>query len=212
MNSRFLLCLVCALSASSSAFAQDLQNSDDGYLAPKLVLGFGGEAEVDPEGPGSVEDDLELTYGLGLAYMHPLHQYFALGGQVIVASWQTEAGEEFNVDRSSYVDISLVPQLKYAVSEEVELYASIPIGLTLNFLGEDEDETAGTGVGFNLALMLGARFAIGESWGLLGEIGYQLHSFTHTVEVDVPVAGTVESDVDISLAQIGLNLGVWFAL
>jgi hypothetical protein len=212
MHARFALIFLCALALSSTALAQDLENSDDGYLAPKLVLGFGGEVEIDPEGPGSVDDDLELTYGLGAAYMAPLHQYFALGGQLIVASWQNEAGEEFDVDRSSYVDVSVVPQLKFPVSDSVELYASIPVGLTFNFLGEDEDVDAGTGVGFNLALMLGARFAIGESWGLLGEIGYAYHSFTHTVEVEVPVAGAVESDVDVSLGQIGLNLGVWFSL
>jgi hypothetical protein len=209
MHARFALILFCALATSSTAFAQDLQNSEDGYLAPKLVLGLGGEMEFDPEGPGSLEDDLELTYGFGLAYMHPLHQYFSLGGQVIVASWQTETGEELDTDRSTYLDVSLVPQLKYPVSDNVELYASIPLGLTFNFLGgeQDEDEEVGTGVGFNLALMLGARFALGDSWGLLAEVGYAIHSFTHTVEV-----GPVEGDVDISLGQIGLNIGAWFAL
>ena len=211
MHARFALIVFCALALSSTALAQDLQNSDDGYLAPKLVLGFGGEGELDFEAPvPSLEGDLELTYGLGVAYMQPLHQYFALGGQLIVASWQSEAGAEFDADRNMYADLSLVPQLKFAVADSVELYASIPIGLSVNSLGE-VDGDAGTGFGFNLALMLGARFAIGESWGLLGEVGYAYHSFTHTVEVDT-LAGTVDSDLDISLGQFGLNIGAWFAL
>lgn len=214
MHARFALILFCALAASSTAIAQDLENSDDGYLAPKLVLGLGGEGEIDIETPlGGVDPDfdLELTYGFGLAYMAPLHEYFALGGQLIVASWQPDYPEPADdVDRNSYVDLSLVPQLKVAVSDNVELYASLPLGLTLDFFGENEFGGAEieTGFGFNLALMLGARFAVGDSWGLLGEIGYVYHSFTHGTS-----AGDAEGpDLDISLGQIGLNLGVWFSL
>jgi hypothetical protein len=142
--------------------------------------------------------------------MSPLHQYFALGGQLIVASWAPEYPEEADVDRNSYIDLSLVPQLKVAVSNSVELYASLPLGLTFDFFGENEFGGAEieTGFGFNLALMLGARFAIGDSWGLLAELGYTYHSFTHGTS-----AGDEEGpDIDVSLGQIGLNLGAWFSL
>jgi hypothetical protein len=176
------------------------------------VLGLGGEGEFDIEGLGGFEpeSDLELTYGFGLAYMSSLHRHLVLGGQLIIASWQTEAFDDANLDRSSYVDLSLVPQLKYAVSNSVELYASLPLGLTFDFFGENEFGGAEieTGFGFNLALMLGARFAIGDSWGLLAELGYTYHSFTHGTS-----AGDEEGpDIDVSLGQIGLNLGAWFSL
>lgn len=207
----------CALAVSSTAFAQDLENSDDGYLAAKVMLGLGGKAELETEtniGGFRGSDDMEIGYGLGVAYMHPLHQYFALGGQLALFSWMTESMDTANADRNLLIDLSLVPQLKFAVSRSVELYASLPLGLTLNSFGEDDyggAEVTG-GLGFNLALMLGVRAALGDSWGLLGEVGYTYHAFTHTLEVDVPLGGTAESDFDISIGQIGLNVGVWFQL
>src|SRR5687767_9617205 len=77
--------LVCATSVSSTALAQNLETTDDGYLAAKLMLGFGGEAKLETEEiagvDASIDADMELSYGLGVAYMHPLHDYFALGGQ-----------------------------------------------------------------------------------------------------------------------------------
>jgi len=212
MHARYaLIALVvgCALAVSPTAFAQDLENSDDGHLAVKLMLGLGGEAELDVENDPvgfEPEDDMELGYGLGVAYMHPLHRFFALGGQLAIFSWTTDGLEEINADRNMLIDLSLVPQLKYAVSRSVELYASLPLGLTVDSWGEDEC------LGFNLALMLGVRGALGDSWGLLGEIGFVYHAFTHTVEAEAPVVGDIENDFDVSTGQIGLNVGVWFQL
>lgn len=219
MHARYSLIafvLGCASMFASAAFAQDLENSDDGHLDVKLMLGLGGEAELDVDndlGAGDSQDDMELGYGLGVAYMVPLHRYFALGGQLAVFSWTTERLDEANADRNMLIDLSLVPQLKYAVSRSVELYASLPLGLTIDAWGEDEFANAEVtgGLGFNLALMLGVRGAIGDSWGLLGELGYVYHAFSHTLEVDTPV-GTAENDFDISTGQIGLNAGVWFQL
>jgi len=219
MHARYsliMLVVCCALAVAPTAFAQDLENSDDGHLDVKLMLGVGGEAELDPEndlGGVDTSDDMELGYGLGVAYMVPLHQYFALGGQLAVFSWTTELLEEANADRNMLIDLSLVPQLKFAVSRSVELYASLPLGLTIDSWGENEFANAEItgGLGFNLALMLGVRGALGDSWGLLGEVGYVYHAFSHTLEVETPV-GDAENDFDVSTGQIGLNVGVWFQL
>lgn len=215
-TSLIALVLGCALALSSTVAAQDLDDTDDGHLAVKLMLGLGGEATLDVEndlGLVNPDDDMELGYGLGVAYMHPLHEYFALGGQLAVFSWTTELLEEGNADRNMLIDLSLVPQLKFAVSRSVELYASLPLGLTLDAWGEDEFANAEVtgGLGFNVALMLGVRGALGDSWGLLGEVGYVYHAFSHTLEVESPL-GTAENDFDITTGQIGLNVGVWFQL
>lgn len=199
---------------ATSAHAQNLENEHDGYIAAKLILGFGGEAELDPEGDlGALmgEDDLETSYGLGVAYMQPLHEYFALGGQLAFQSWTTDGLEDLDFDRSVLMDLSLVPQAKYAVRENVELYASLPLGITFDFFGEDDyfgAEVKG-GFGFNLGLFLGARVALDDSFGLLGELGYSYHVFEHTLEI--PISGT-ELDFDISMGQLGLNLGGFFQL
>jgi hypothetical protein len=220
MHARFALIVICALAASSTALAQDLDNDEDGYLFAKLMLGLGGEVSIDAEDApgGAVDDDMELTYGVGLGYMHPFHQNFALGAQLALLSWTSDGLEAADADRSMLIDISLVPQPKFAVSENVELYVSIPLGLTLDSFGGDDYVGNGAanaevtgGVGFNLALLLGARFALGDSAGLLAEIGYAYHAFSHTVEAEVlGVQG--ESDFDVSIGQFALNVGGWFSL
>jgi hypothetical protein len=218
MHARFAPIFLCALALSSTALAQDLENSDDGHFFAKLMLGLGGEATLDAEGVPDPDDDMELTYGVGLGYMHPLHENFALGGQLSVLSWTTDGLDSADVDRSTMIDVSLVPQPKFAVSRNVELYASIPLGLTFDSFGGDDYfgnaaanvEISG-GLGFNVALLLGARFALGDSVGLLAEVGYAYHAFSHTVEAEV-LGATAEDDLDISIGQIALNLGGWFSL
>lgn len=206
------LALVAGLAAGAPASAQDLKNSDDGYLAAKLLLGIGGEGELEIGGlPGEGSDDLELSYGLGVAYVKPLHDYFALGAQLSLLSWQTDASERADLDRNLLVDLSLVPQLKLAVLESLELYVAVPVGLTLDFIGEDDFAglaEVGTGFGFNVAVLAGARVAITEGFGLVGELGYAYHAFTHATETalgDGP-------DLEISTGQLALNLGGYFTL
>jgi hypothetical protein len=176
------------------------------------MLGVAGEAEVESDAVGlSSSSDLELTYGAGVQYMHPLHEYFALGGQVALLSWQTEAGDAANADRNLLLDVSLVPALRYAIEHDAELYLAIPVGLALDFPGEDSFGVGevSTGVGLNVAFMAGARFALADGFGLLGELGYALHAFSH--EVSGEVAGiSAETEFDVSMGQLAINLGVFF--
>jgi hypothetical protein len=194
------------------------------YVAPKLILGFAGEADVEPAAVGgvSVEDDLEVSFGAGFAYMHPLHRHFALGGQLALAWWQTEGGDTANQDRNVVTDLSIVPQGVLPVSDDIELTLGLPIGLTLDFWGGDSVAAGVGGVatvmgdvnpafGFNFGLVAGAHFHLSSSVGLLVELGYFGHSFTHEVEATVmtPV-GTIQAggEVDIALGQPRLLVGV----
>jgi hypothetical protein len=188
---------------------------DSGHFDVKLMLGIGGEVETEADvGPvtGTTQDDLELSYGVGLAYLHPLHRFFALGAQLSVSSWISEAQENADLDRNMFIDLSLLPQGRYAINNAVELYLTIPLGLTISVPGEDEIGTGtvtvaeiNTAIGFHIGLMLGARFAITDGFGLLAELGYVAHAAAHEVE-----AAGVSEDFDVSTGQFALNLGVWF--
>ena len=181
------------------------------------MLGLAGKGEVEVDGvPGSAKGDLELRYGVGVQYQHPLHEFISLGGQIALHSWQTEAGDDANLDRNLLLDVSLVPALRYAVERDIELYLAVPVGLTLDFIGEDTSVAAGdasaevgTGIGFNLALMPGVRFALSDGFGLLAEIGYSLHSFSHEVTGAVGALGA-SYDFDVTLSELAINLGVFF--
>lgn len=203
---------LCTLAVVDTAAAQDLRGARDGHFFAKLMLGFGGEGELDAEGlAGDVDGDLETSYGIGAGYMHPLHDYFALGGQLSLLSWQSEAGEDADLDRNSLLDLAVVPQGKVAVLDNLELYATLPVGLSFDFLGEDDFGNlaeVNTGFGFTFGLMFGARVAITDQLGLLGELGYVYHSFSHSTETAIGDG----PDLDVSLGQLSLNLGGYYAL
>src|ERR1043166_4004250 len=98
---RMALALACGFSCLLSVAGAHAQDVDDPYFAAKLLLGVGGEGEIEIDGvPGEGEGDLELTYGAALQYQNPLHDYFSLGGQLALRSWQSEAGEDTNSDRN----------------------------------------------------------------------------------------------------------------
>jgi len=203
-----------AVSVTSSGHAQHLKNEHDGYIAAKLMLGFGGEGEIEADDLGGVgvdgEGDLEASYGIGAAFMQPLHEYFALGGQLSFLSWTSDLAEDLDFDRSTLLDLAIVPQAKYAVMDNLELYASLPLGLTFDFFGEDDwfGAEVEDGFGFNLALLLGVRVGLNDDFGLLGELGYAYHAFSHGTETAIGEG----PDLEISLGQLALNVGGYFQL
>lgn len=209
------------------ARAQESQRRDDPYFALKLMLGLGGTvstgganvtvAGATISGNGSASDNLRPTFGGGVQYMHPLHRYFALGGVLAAQSWQSRAGDDANASRNLMFDLSIVPQGRLPISDSIELYLALPIGLSLDAWNEASVSAAGVTVnadhalGLNLSLLAGARFALSKSVGLLLELGYTMHSFSHDVHVQIPnVLGVTVASVDLTLEQVALNFGVFF--
>lgn len=212
------LLLLALLSAPGLAHAQEARSQDDSYVALELLLGVGGEVdtEVDVAGfSGSGSVDLDPSFGGALSWMHPLHRYFVLGAQFGALSWEAENAS----DRNFLVDALVVPQGRLPLSDAVELTLSLPLGLLVDFWGGDsvDAQAAGVGVsadvspavGFELGLLLGVRYAVSQDVGLLARLGYVMHSFTHSA--DVNVAGVSASqDFDVSLGQPRVQLGVSF--
>jgi len=194
---------------STTASAQD--GLDTPYVAPKLMLGFGGGTDVDLNsdsvlGAIDAEADLEPSYGIGVAGMNPMG-FFALGGQLSLISW----GADYpNSERSLFFELSALPQANLALAI-VEVYLNVPIGLTVDFADDQaygDERTVNTGLGWHLGLMLGARVGLGD-FGLLAEVGFIHRSFSH--EVESTALGTMNTwDVDVELDQAALNLGVYF--
>jgi opacity protein-like surface antigen len=226
------LASLLAIAATTPAAAQDL---DDPYLAVGLMLGLGGEVEIENasvSGPGgeimfdpvnNPEADAEVGIGGGAQYIYPLHRYFALGGKFALLSWRSDSDAEGG--RNLAFDIALVPQGRLPLSAAVELYLSVPIGVTLDLLNEVETSSmlaaplvtggveAGAGFGFNLAALVGARFALAREFGIFTELGYSLHGVSHDVDANARVAGVstqITFEVDASWWQIALNAGVYF--
>ena len=210
--------LASVLAVTSGAAAQNL---NEPYLGVGLMLGFAGEATIESASAGGVtvtpsqepEADLELGIGGGVQYIFPLHRYVALGGKLAVLTWRTDL--EGDGGRNLAFDLAVVPQLRVPVMSAVELYLSVPIGLTLDLLNEfDSDGVVGRfeadpGFGFNVAALVGARFAFNLDVGMFVELGYSLHSVTHDVSASIGGPG-VTVEFDVSWWQLALNAGVYF--
>jgi hypothetical protein len=215
-STSWLVALAAAsLLDSAPALAQE-RAIQQPYMAAKLMLGLGGEVEM--EAPlGSFEDDLELSWGAGLQYMARLHRHFALGGLLGFQSWQSDGRDDANLDRNVLVDFAVVPAAMLALSGEVELYLALGLGLSMDFIGDNAVSFGGglvnaeidEAIGFALLPVLGVRFALSRDVGLLAELGYSLHSYEHEAEGTVGgVTGT--TDFDLDLGQLALNFGVFF--
>jgi hypothetical protein len=194
------------------------KSRDDGYFAPKLMLGIAGNVGFGASAPGganlSADADPELTFGGGFAYMKPLHRYFVLGGQLALQSWKTKNSSG---DRNLMGDLTVVPQARLPLTHDVELFVSLPIGISLDILNQVGVNVAGianveadNALGFTVSLLAGARFALSDGFGLLAELGYTLHSFSHSITVQAPLVTATGGDVDVTIEQLALDVGVFF--
>jgi hypothetical protein len=199
--------LAVALATTGSAAADD--GLDTPYVAPKLMLGFGGGTDVDFSSDSVLsaldnEESLEPSYGIGIAGFNPMG-LFALGGQLALISW----GEDRpGASRSLFFEVSAIPQLNLALAI-VEVYLNVPIGLTVDFADDDAygpGNKVSTGLGYHLGFMVGARVGLGDM-GLLAEVGFIHRAFSHEVENEL---STEKRDVDMELDQAALNVGVYF--
>lgn len=224
-----IACL-CLVALATPAHAQEL---DDPYFGVALTLGFAGEAELESasataenlgitfEGDGeTAEADMEVSFGGALQYVHPLHRHFALGARLGALSWRSDARDG---DRNLVFDLAIVPQLRLPLSASVELYLGVPLGLSLDLLNQlDRSAAAGAasvsveadaGFGFNVAALLGARFALTREVGLFTEFGYTLHSVSHDVHLRGGIGGAgidFKAELDLSWWQLAWNIGVYF--
>lgn len=204
-----LIALAAVLSVTARAAADDDDGLDTPYVAPKLMLGFGGGTDVDFSSDSVLsaldnEESLEPSYGIGIAGFNPMG-LFALGGQLALISWGEDRED---ASRSLFFEVSALPQLNLALAI-VEVYLNVPIGLTVDFADDDaygEGNKVSTGLGWHLGLMIGARVGLGDL-GLLAEVGFIHRAFSHEVENELSME---KRDVDVELDQAALNIGVYF--
>lgn len=217
MKKSFLIIATLAVISLSSqplqAQARSKRQSNgsmDTMFGLKLMVGLGGEVEIDDVGIASIEDDLEPTFGGGFEVDFPLHRYFLLGGMVSFHSWIWDEASDADLDRSILLDFSVVPKLRYPFKKSVfAITLGVPVGLCVDLLDDDILPAAevDTGIGFNLSVLIGLQAYLSSSFGLMAELGYTFHSFSHEVEfmAEQPV---IEADAE--MGQFALNIGFYF--
>ena len=239
MTSRFwpLACAALGLALfASQGRAQEKAPLDGSYVAIKATLGIGGSriVKTDTVSSGGVNvnvsdaarrsDKLDVSYGVAGQYMFALHRYFALGGLLGVMSWRSNnAGSD--ASRNTALDLALVPQGRVPVTQTIELYVALPIGLTLDWWNEVENSAsvstlasvnvdANTAVGFTVSLVAGARVALVDNFGLFTELGFTHRQFSHEVTLSAAAVGinlaSGKANADVTMDQFAWNIGAFF--
>jgi hypothetical protein len=164
-------------------------------------LGFGGDFEAN-----SVEADLDSTLGLNLRVDIPVARYVLLGPLFQFGAWRPDVSGE-TPDRSYYMDIDLFVRGRIPIEADptaFQVWAGVPIGLTLSFLGEETGlDLSGSGIGWNIGVLVGGAVHFSKKFGMFAEIGWLQHKMNHEREV-------VDGDVDFRLAQGNFNIGFVF--
>lgn len=161
-------------------------------------LGFAGDVEQD-----DVEAELATTYGFNLRGDVPVERYLLLGALFQFGAWRPDL--EPAPDRSYYIDIDFYLRGRIPIvtdSANFQVWAGVPVGLTLDILGDDVPAVSGLGVGWNIGVLAGGAVHFSPKFGLFAELGWLQHRISHDAEPG--------SDLDFRLAQWNLNLGFVF--
>ncbi len=164
-------------------------------------LGFGGDVEAN-----SAETGLDPTIGFNLRVDIPVADYLLLGPLFQFGAWRPDVSGP-TPSRSYYFDIDLFVRGRIPIEADpvaFQLWAGIPIGLTLSFLGEETGRNLeGFGLGWNIGILFGGAVHFTKKFGMFAEIGWLQHKMSHELDVG-------SGDVDFRLSQGNFNIGFVF--
>ena len=151
----------------------------------KLLTGFGGNFEVE-----GLQKDLpmELSYGLGVYYLHPVHKFVKVGGQLgyLTIDWEDNQG-----NRSNYIDITAVAKITFLRKYlKYDAYILPMAGVAMYRPDTGDGETGWTYGGF-----IGGSYFLSKkmSFYIGAELGYQVHQFN-------------QNDAKVSMGQVSVNV------
>lgn len=175
--------------------------ADRSYQAIGFHLGFAGT--VDRNG---VSRDLAATLGANIRGDFPVFRYMLVGPLIQFGAWRPQASGEAE-SRNYYVDIDLYLRGRIPIELDsigLSVWAGVPIGLTLDFLGNDQGAGLdGFAVGWNVGVMVGVSIHFTKKFGAFTELGWLQHKSSHDFS-----AGS--GSVDFTLGQGVMNVGFIF--
>lgn len=245
MRCRLTVVVVVAigLGMSSPGSAQSEPQLPRQYLAVKLGLSIGGSlaAHIDastlkhskvdaPFVLPAIDRDSRLKSASPLAeidYLFAAYRHLALGPLLGLHSWRSETGEALGEATSLGFDVGLIVQPRLPLGPRFELYLSIPLSLTLSILNEykawtelqylnkGNAERVDPAYGWGIGAVLGARYALTSSVGVLLELGWQRYAVTHDVQfrsTDTPddTGSGATLGLELATSQFRVNAGVYF--
>lgn len=156
--------------------------------------------------PGQLtQDGRELssssTLGFNVRGDTPLAKYVLLGPMLQLGAWSADVEPE--PSRSYAIDLDLVLRLRLPITTSgpsYQLWLGMPVGLTIDILGDEVDHVAPYGLGWNIGVLLGGAVHVSSKLGLFAETGWLQHKLTHTADVG--------PDLDFVLQKWCVNVGL----
>jgi len=158
-------------------------------------LGFPGSLETDGRA-----QDLDTTLGFNLRADSPIAKYVLLGPMLQLSSWRPDVSPSASHDYA--IDLDLVLRFRAPITTSTlnyQLWVGMPIGATLDILGDSKSDTS-VGIGWNVGVLFGGAVHFTPKFGLFAEVGWQQHRIEHSQD---PLP-----DLDFKLQQACLNLGI----
>ncbi len=170
-----------------------------------IRIGAGGSAAFDP----GDSEDMTTTFGLQAGADYVAMRYFAIGGELRMARFNTSAHDEAGAGRSLLFDLVARPRGRYALPGlPLELFGALPIGLAIPSL--NDDVSADGKVGVTLGFGAGANYFLTDRIGLGGELVYLKHWIGWDSNVVAGPAGA--TNYRVSLGQVNFMANFIYAL
>jgi opacity protein-like surface antigen len=196
--------LLCAMALTvfgvSSQAAADWDDDNDRYddtrIYGGLWLGFGGDIEFE----GIDVGDLGKTIGGQAGVDVVVARYFSLGGEVRVGGFDVDGFDT----RNRLIDLDFKPRLRLPLRGPLELYATVPVGLTIPRLADIEGRGGlDENLGWNLGVGAGLNWFLTDNFGLNVEPIWLMHNFGF----EGPLG-----DGDVKMKQFAVMLNAVLAL
>jgi hypothetical protein len=166
-----------------------------------FMLGFhmglsGGDYEQD-----STTYPLDTTFGFNMRGDVPVERYFVVGPLIQFGAWRPDLSPPPNRDYYVDADLYLRGRLPFTTdTTNFQIWAGMPVGLTVDVLGQDLNGVSNVGIGWNIGFLVGGAVHFSPNFGLFSEVGWMQHKVTHSAE----------PNVYLRLAQWVLNVGFVF--
>lgn len=204
-NRILLVALTAAILVPTAGASAQLRLYGDGQL------GLLGEARFQ-NGNTEVSDSLEPSGGGVLGIDATIFPVLSLGAEMGFMVWNTDGGDDFEIDPNGLVYASFVPRLRIPLGPSA-LYLMGQLGPSFGFTSDDVTDglrlvgsRAETGIGMHAGLLAGAQIMFGDHVGIDLAAGYQHHVLWH--ELRGPLTeGSMRVDLGQLLIRAGLVIG-----
>ena len=195
-------------------------------LVPTLGMAGSIEETVTLDGQSaSGKDDLLVSPGVALKVERAVFDYLSLGLSVGASFYRTETAETNDIGYDTTLRIDAVVRGHMPIGWRGEVYLAIPVGVSVLFSSEDwapafvaaskqspdvpelREVVLGTGVGFNVSVMVGTQWLIVGPFAMFFELGWVHESVTYDQHYETVDGATADSETEARTSQFGMNFG-----